>query len=226
MSAGSKCLENMIAGRLQDIMVILRNQCNNKAAILFWGSTHTFLTGSGIVKITTTPAAAWRPRTARQDTEQQCPLCFSMKLLLWAENSRLQEGLSTSWWFSEIKAIIKKTYLALTIRNSGASHFLWREYTYVRKVPKSSMDAPNGSTRQRKVVSVMFFQWNCFYGRKFQGNLVMSAGSKCLENMTAGRLQDIMVILRNQCNNKANLLVTLDSASHSLLREYTCFPDR
>ena len=39
----------------------------------------------------------------------------------------------------------------------------------------------------------------------------MSAGSKCLENMIAGRLQDIMVILRNQCNNKANLLVTLDS---------------
>ena len=49
----------------------------------------------------------------------------------------------------------------------------------------------------------------------------MSAGSQCLENMIAGRLQDIMVILRSQCNNKANLLVTLDSASHSLLREYT-----
>ena len=54
----------------------------------------------------------------------------------------------------------------------------------------------------------------------------MSAGSKCLENMIAGRLQDIMVILRNQCSNKANSLVILDSASHSLLREYTYFLDR
>ena len=150
MSAGSKCLEHMIAGRPQGIMAILRNQSNNKENL---------------------------PRTH-----------------------------ASNFW--------------------SQPFFLWREYTYVRKVPKSSMDAPNGSTRQRKVVSVMFFHSNCFYGRKTQGNLGMSAGSTCLENMIAGRLQDIMVILRNQCNNKANLLVTLDSASHSLLREYTYFPDR
>ena len=83
------------------------------------------------MKITTTPAAVWRPRTARQDTEQQCPLCFL---------------------------------------NATAS-----------------------------------------LGQKIQGNFEMSAGSKCLENMIAGRPQHIMVILRNQSNNKENLPRTHDS---------------
>ena len=46
---------------------------------------------------------------------------------------------------------------------------------------------------------------------KIQGNLGISAGSQCFEIMIAGRPQHIMVIPRNQSNNKENLPRTHDS---------------
>ena len=138
MSAGSKCLENMIAGRLQDIMVILRNQCNNKANLLVTldSASHSLLReytyvlkGIGIVYITITPRAAWGHPTGRQD---------------------------------------------------------------------------------RKEVFVVLSQRSCFSGRKIQGNFEMSAGLQCFEIMIAGRPQEGIVMVRNQCKNEENLVVTHD----------------
>ena len=138
MSAGSKCLENMTAGRLQDIMVILRNQCNNKANLLvpLDSASHSLLReytyvlkGIGIVYITITPRAAWGHPTGRQD---------------------------------------------------------------------------------RKGVFVVFSQRNCFSGRNTQGHFKMSAGSHCFENMIAGMPQEGIVMVRNQCKNEENLVVTHD----------------